>query len=108
MNDYGLVILHIYRKHWGITWWQCIELICQCRGCGLDPWPGKIPHASKQLSWSTTLVGSAPEPVCTTVWAPQQEKPPQWKVLTLQQKVDPAHHNQRKLMCGNKNSVQAK
>ena len=26
------------------------ELACQCKGHGFEPWPGKIPHATEQLS----------------------------------------------------------
>ena len=35
----------------GLPWWcSGKESTCQCRGYGFNPWPGKIPHAVKQLS----------------------------------------------------------
>ena len=35
----------------GLPWWsRGYESACQRRGRGFDPWPGKIPHTSEQLS----------------------------------------------------------
>ena len=35
----------------GLPWWSRGHgSACQCRGCGFDPWPGKSPHSSEQLS----------------------------------------------------------
>ena len=39
------------------------ESTYQCRGHGLDPWSGKIPHATEQLS----LCATTTEPV---LWSP--------------------------------------
>ena len=39
---------------------------------------------------------------------PQQDKPPQWEALTLQQRVAPTHHNQRKPVHSNRDPVQPK
>ena len=34
----------------GLPWWRSgWESACQCRGHGLEPWSGKIPHAAEQL-----------------------------------------------------------
>ena len=34
----------------GLPWWRSgRESACQCRGHGLEPWSGKIPHAVEQL-----------------------------------------------------------
>ena len=44
----------------GLPWWLSGKVaICQCRRHGFDPWLGKIPHATEQLSQSVT----ATEPV---------------------------------------------
>ena len=61
------------------------ESTCQCRGHGLEPWSGKIPHATEQLSpCATTTEPVLYSPRATTAEArvpraraPQQEKPPQ-------------------------------
>ena len=45
------------------------------QGHGFDPWSGKIPHATEQLSLRATS---------TEARALQQEKPPQWKAHALQ------------------------
>ena len=29
---------------------QWLRIACQCRGHGFEPWSGKIPHATEQLS----------------------------------------------------------
>ena len=51
------------------------------RDRGFEPWSGKIPHAEKQLSLSTTAAG-AHRPRARAL---QQEKPPQCDVRVLQQ-----------------------
>ena len=44
----------------GLPWWLSSKVaICQCSRHGFDPWLGKIPHATEQLSQSVT----ATEPV---------------------------------------------
>ena len=41
----------IKNKQTVLPWWSSgWESTCQCRGHGFDPWPGKIPHATEQLS----------------------------------------------------------
>ena len=35
----------------GLPWWHSgQESACQCRGHRFNPWSGKIPHATEQLS----------------------------------------------------------
>ena len=29
---------------------QLLRIACQCKGYGFEPWAGKIPHATEQLS----------------------------------------------------------
>ena len=41
-----------------------VKNACQCRGCGFDPWSGKIPHAVGQLSLCTANTG----PACCNYW----------------------------------------
>ena len=39
----------------GLPWWRSgEESTCQFRGHGFEPWSGKIPHATEQLSPCTT------------------------------------------------------
>ena len=41
---------------WGLLWWLSgKESICQCRRHWFDPWSGRIPHATEQLSWGTAI-----------------------------------------------------
>ena len=40
--------------------------------------------------------------------APRQEKPPQWEACAPQQRVDPAHRNQRKSARSNEDPMQPK
>ena len=68
---------------------QWLRIHCQCRGHGFEPWSGKIPHATEQLSLCTTTTEPALySPKTTTTHmlllleahasracAPQQEKP---------------------------------
>ena len=78
------------------------ESTCQCRRHRFDPWSRKIPHAMEHLSpvpqalrlalelrdcnhWTHTL---QLKPVCPR--AHQQEKPPQWEALAMQQRRAPA------------------
>ena len=54
------------KKHsLGLPWWRGgWESACQCRGHGFEPWSGKIPHATEQLSpWATTTEPAHLEPV---------------------------------------------
>ena len=39
----------------GLPWWHSgWESACQCGEHGFDPWSGRIPHATEQLSPCTT------------------------------------------------------
>ena len=41
----------------GLPWWLSDkEPSCQCRRHGFDPWSGKIPHVTEQLSPSATTI----------------------------------------------------
>ena len=44
----------------GLPWWHSgWESACQCRGYGFEPWSGKIPHATEQLSPCATTTEAA-------------------------------------------------
>ena len=69
-------------------WWHSgWESACQCRGHGLGPWPGSIPHATEQRGPRATTTESPSaaiiEPAAATgagtprACALHQEKPPQ-------------------------------
>ena len=90
------------KQWWGLPWWRSgWDFACQRRGHGFEPWYGKIPHATEQLSSCTTTT----EPELWSPWAttteartpracaPQQEKPPQWEACAPQQRIAPACHN---------------
>ena len=85
----------------GLPWWLSgKESACQCWRHGFDPWSGRIPQATEQLSSCPTTA----EPVlleprnhnypvhvpqllkatCPRSCALQQEKPPRWEAFTLQ------------------------
>ena len=38
---------------------QWLRIACQCRGHGFEPWSGKIPHATEQLSPCATTTEPA-------------------------------------------------
>ena len=70
-------LLHLstlHQKPWvmGLSWWSSgWESACQCRGHRCDPWSGKFPHATEELSskchndWISAL-----EPMSHNPWAP--------------------------------------
>ena len=80
----------------GLAWWHSgKESSCKCSGHRFDPWSGKIPHASEQLSpCATTTEPGKPHywaqvlqllnPEHPRARAPQREKPRQWEACTLQ------------------------
>ena len=53
-------------------WSRCEESTCQWSRHKFDPWPGKIPSSSGQLSLWNTIT----EPMLLRAHAPQQGKPP--------------------------------
>ena len=61
----------------GLPWWRSGgESACQCRGCGFEPWSGKIPHATEQLgSWATTTEPARLEPVLRNKRGRDSERP---------------------------------
>ena len=75
----------------GLPWWHSgWESTCQCRGHGFEPWSGKIPHATEQLSPCTTTT----EPTCCNYWSPCATTPEPaccnyWSLCAL----GPACHN---------------
>ena len=93
----------------GLPWWLSgKESACQCRRYQFDPWSGKIPHATKQLSpCTTTTVLQSPgtittgptccsllKPTCPRTRVLQQGKPPRWPAHTTESR--PIRCNQRK------------
>ena len=45
------------KERWGLPWWLSgKESACQCRRHRLDPWSGKIPHATEQLIPCATTI----------------------------------------------------
>ena len=68
---------------------QWLRIHCQCRGHGFHPWSRNIPQASGHLSPLPQLLKTA----CSTVCAPQQEKPPPWEAQAWKQRVAPAHRS---------------
>ena len=61
----------------GLPWWcSGWESACQCRGHGLEPWPGKIPHAAEKLGpWATTTEPARLEPVLGNKRGRDSERP---------------------------------
>ena len=61
----------------GLPWWRSgWESACQCRGHGFDPWSGRIPHATEQLSpWATTTEPARLEPVLRNERGHDNERP---------------------------------
>ena len=61
----------------GLPWWLSgNESACQCRRQGFDPWSGKIPHATEQVSpRATTTEPSRWSPGATTAEAQDAPEP---------------------------------
>ena len=61
----------------GLPWWRSgWESACQCRGHGIEPWSGKIPHAAEQLSpCATTTEPARLEPVLRNKRGCDTERP---------------------------------
>ena len=65
----------------GLPWWLSgKESACQCKGYEFDPWSGKIPHATEQLSQYATTT----EPVLYSLRAETVEAP---RTCALQREV---------------------
>ena len=67
------------KPHTGLPWWRSSwESTFQCRGLGFEPWSGKIPHATEQLSPCATTTepvlwspqATTTEPACHNCWSP--------------------------------------
>ena len=63
----------------------------QCRRLGLNPWSGKIPHASEQLSSCATSTEPA-----LRAREPQQEEPVRWEAHAPQADSTPTGHKKNK------------
>ena len=65
------------RKRIGLRWWSSgWESACQSWGHGFNPWSGRIPHATEQLSlYPTTCQICALEPVYRNKGSHHNEKP---------------------------------
>ena len=61
----------------GLPWWRSgWESACRCRGHGFEPWSGRIPHATEQLSlWATTTEPARLEPVLRNKRGRDSERP---------------------------------
>ena len=100
---HGLHVLNSFQKEQyvkdnknnltGLPWWLSgKESACQCRRRGFNPWWGKIPHASEQVSpriITVELVLSSLEAATTealTPWSPYSaiREPLQWEAITPQ------------------------
>ena len=94
---------HKIKRRWRLPWWlNSNESAYQCKRHRFDPWARKIPHATKQLSLSTTAII---EPMlwslschyrspCTL--EPLLHKwchPPRWEAHSSQLVSSPAHCN---------------
>ena len=80
------------------------ENTSHCRGHALDPWSGRIPHASEWQSLCATTTEACEFRTCVL----QQEKPLQWEARASQQSVAPDYHNWRKPSGSNKDPEQPK
>ena len=86
----------------GFPWWlRGKESTCLCRGHRFDPWFGKIPHISGQLSPNATTIEPVLRawelhllrPMDPRACAPQ-EKSLQWEACTLQQRPSTVKNKQ--------------
>ena len=76
-------------------WPSRYKSTCQCRGHGLDPWSGKIPHAMGQLSQCAAIT----EPVLQSLCSATREATAVSPCTTKNN--SPARCNQRKPTCNN-------
>ena len=89
----------ITTSYLGLAWWLSgKESACQSRRHRFDPWSGKIPHASEQLSPSATVIGpvlwslGAPttESTCHNYWSPCTLEPVSLHTATAKEPLLPA------------------
>ena len=75
--SWPIPVAWIKKTSWGLPWWcSGWESACQCRGHGFEPWSGKIPHATEQLSpWATTTEPARLEPVLHNKRGRNSERP---------------------------------
>ena len=91
------------------------ESACQCRRCGFDPWSGRIPHATRQISLYATTTESMlwspwttpTEPLCCNSWSLGTLEPMPCNKRSHHSEK-PVHHKQRKPTCNNKDPAQSK
>ena len=57
------------------SWLRGKKSACQCRGHRFNPWSGKIPLASDQLSQCATTAECKPEPGSRSYWSPCTQEP---------------------------------
>ena len=59
-----------------LPWWHSgWESACRCRGHGFEPWSGKIPHATEQLSPCATTTEPAHLEPCSAMRGRNSERP---------------------------------
>ena len=70
-------IIGYYKILRGLPWWRSgWESACRCRGHGLEPWSGRIPHAAERLGpWATTTEPACLEPVLRNKRGHDSERP---------------------------------
>ena len=88
-REVNILITEFRMTQAGLSWWYSgQESACQCRGHRIDPWSGRIPHATEQLSLcattteptlqspgATTTEASAPYSPCSITRNHHNEKP---------------------------------
>ena len=76
-EEYIWVVKILKSINWGLPCWHSgWESACQCRGHGFEPWSGKIPHATEQLSpWATITEPARLEPVLRNKRGRDGERP---------------------------------
>ena len=82
----------------GLPWWRSgWESACQCRGHGFEPWSGRIPHATGQLSPEPQLLSLRVWSLCSATERPRQweARAPRWRVVpTRRSWRKPSHRNE--------------
>ena len=106
---YSLLPFKFEKEEERLPWWLSgTESACQCRRREFDPWSGKTPYATEQLS----LCSGARElqllkPVCPGACAPRQEKRSQREVCAPQLESSP-HHGRKKSPHSSEDAAQPK